>query len=321
MSSPLLEFLQRELRLGERELTQLIATAPERYKVYYIRKRRGGLREIAHPASELKAAQRALVKQYLAELPVHPAATAYRPQSSIRRNAEIHAAVNGPILKYDFENFFPSITEHAWLSYCEQNGIFDRADAIRTGRLLFRRPKGGRILRLSIGAPSSPILSNILLNEFDREVHKRVSEHKVTYTRYADDMTFSAERTGNLSVVDGILRSVINQMTSPKLVINREKTVLVTKRYHRQITGLVVSLDGRVSLGRDRKRSIRAAIHHFKLGKLDRVQQVRLAGLLAFANDVEPEFFTRMERVYGKDVLDELKKTMQDYRRPRTGRR
>lgn len=317
MISPLLAFLQRELRLGERGLARLIATAPERYKIYHIRKRRGGFREIAHPASELKAAQRAIVREYLSTLPIHPTATAYRPDSSIRRNAEIHAAVNGPILKYDFENFFPSITEHAWLSYCDEHNLFDRDDAIRAGRLLFRRPKGGRILRLSIGAPSSPILSNILLNDFDNEIHKRVSDHKITYTRYADDMTFSAERTGNLTVVDGILRSVLNQMTSPKLRLNKEKTVLVTKRYHRQITGLVITLEGRVSLGRERKRAIRAAIHHFVLGKLNRDEEVRLAGLLAFANDVEPEFFTRMERVYGKDALDRLKATMKDYHRPR----
>lgn len=314
MSMSLIEFLSSRLRISEREVAHLIATAPERYKVYHIPKRSGGLREIAHPASELKAAQRAIIEGYLKHLPVHPAATAYKPGSSIRHNALAHVT-NGPILKYDFRDFFPSLTEQAWISYCLEKGLFDRRDAIRSGRLLFRRPKNGRILRLSIGAPSSPIVSNILMYQFDDEMTTQLARHKVTYTRYADDLTFSAERTGYLTSVDSILRSVLNRMTSPKLRINEAKTVLATKKYHRQITGLVLTLDGRLSIGRDRKRNIRAAIHHFMNGKLDRKDQAKLAGLLAFARDIEPAFYARMERVYSKDVIDRLKLSIVGYKR------
>lgn len=245
---------------------------------------------------------------------MHECATGYKPGSSIRRNAEAHVH-NRPILKYDFKDFFPSITEHAWLSYCEKHGIFDRNDAVRVGRLLFRRPKGGRILRLSIGAPSSPILSNILLYAFDAEIHRRVAMHKVTYTRYADDLTFSAERTWNLTDVDKILRSVLNGITSPRLRINEAKTVLVTPKFHRQVTGLVITNDERISLGRDRKRRLRAAVHHFLHGKLSAGEVAALSGRLAFAKDVEPEFYTRMERVYGKDNLDSLKAQSGEFRR------
>jgi len=314
MRSALTDLLIRELRISERELSALISSAPDRYKVYTIPKRTGGLREIAHPAFELKVAQRAIVKGILHNLPVHSCATAYRRGSSIRQNAERHAH-NRAILKYDFKDFFPSITEKAWLAYCQARDLMDRADAIAAGRLLFRRPKGGRILRLSIGAPSSPILSNILLNDFDREVHERVSAHKIIYTRYADDMTFSAERTWNLREVDRVLRSVISSLGTPRLVINGAKTVLATPKYHRQVTGLVITLDGRVSLGRDRKRLIRSRVHHFLTGRLSRDQQANLAGVLAFAKDVEPEFYTRLERVYGRDNIEAIKYAVRGYTR------
>lgn len=314
MTSALVEILMRELRISERELNTLIATAPNRYKVYTIAKRTGGRREIAHPAVELKVAQRAIVREYLRTLPVHENATAYKEGSSIRRNAEAHAH-NRAILKYDFRDFFPSITEKAWIAYCQGSSLFDHRDSIITGRLLFRRQQSGRVLRLSIGAPSSPILSNVLMYDFDTEVSRRVSEHKITYTRYADDMTFSAERTWNLREVDGILRSVISKMTSPRLLINENKTTLVTPKYHRQVTGLVLTLDGKVSLGRVRKRNIRAAIHHFAQGKIDRKAEVSLAGMLAFAKDVEPEFYERMESAYGKDVMERLKHTVTGYKR------
>lgn len=309
------KFLSVGLGLGTSAAAQLIRTAPERYAHFKIPKRNGQKRDISQPASELKIVQKALIFWLLEELPVHPAATAYQTGTSIRLNAARHAE-NGPIKKYDFSDFFPSITEHAWLSYCDANGICDRRNAVALGRLLFMRPPGGRTLRLSIGAPSSPILSNILMYQFDRLISERVGEHYVTYTRYADDMTFSAHRTGYLHAVDSILRKTIRETAFPKLRLNNDKTVTATRKYRREVTGLILTNDNRVSLGREKKRELRARIHHFKLGKLDIDQSVKLAGHMAFAKDAEPEFYTRMERVYGADTLDALKKSVRGYRRP-----
>lgn len=316
MTSQIVDLLMRELLMDERHISRLIATAPERYKTYKIKKRRGGFREIAQPAAELKAAQRALMRVYLCHLPVHKCATAYKDGSSIKVNAQKHSE-NRPILKYDFKDFFPSITEQAWLSYCHHHQIFEREDAIRAGRILFRRPKGGRILRLSIGAPSSPLLSNILLNEFDHLVHDAVSKHKIVYTRYADDMTFSATRTGNLTVVDGILRSTINRITSPKLTINEEKTALITPKFQRMVTGLILTLDGRVSIGRDRKRMIRATIHRFFHGELTEKEVAALAGQIAFARDIEPDYYLRLCENHGTEIINSIQQRAKSYRRSR----
>jgi RNA-directed DNA polymerase len=101
----------------------------------------------------------------------------------------------------------------------------------------------------------------------------------------------------------------------PTLRINEDKTVLATRRYRRQITGLVLTLDDRISIGRERKRELRAALHHFSLGKLSEKQIVHLAGLMAFVRDVEPEFFVRMEKAYGTAIFDGLKQAVKDYRR------
>ncbi|WP_164156000.1 retron St85 family RNA-directed DNA polymerase [Sandarakinorhabdus rubra] len=316
MTSPLITFLMNELHLGEREVVRLILTAPERYKVYQISKRNGGKREIAQPAPEVKAAQRAIVRAYLLSLPVHPSATAYSPGSSIIKNASAHSDA-GPILKYDFKDFFPSITEKAWISYCLRVGLFSKEDAVRSGRLLFRRPKGGRILRLSIGAPSSPIVSNLLMYDFDERLSKLLEGHKIVYTRYADDLTFSAPRTGNLLEVPKAIRAAMNSMSHPKLALNSQKTVLVTKRYQRNITGLILTLDGNISVGRSRKRLIRAGIDHFIRGKLDVDQTVKLAGIIAFTKGVEPTFFAKLTTRYGNDVMGKIMASTKDYKRPR----
>lgn len=315
MSFDAIKFLAIELGLGPSAAAQLIRTAPERYAHFTIPKRNGDPRPISQPASELKIVQRAIVDLLFRDLPVHPSATAYAKGTSIRLNASRHAA-NGPIKKYDFKDFFPSLTEYAWIAYCAKNELCDRASAIAFGRLLFMRPPGAQILRLSIGAPSSPFISNVLMYQFDRLIAERVGEHYVTYTRYADDMTFSAERTGYLTSVDKIVRRTIGEISTPKLRLNENKTVTATTKFRREVTGLILTNDNRVSLGRDRKRDLRARIHHFKAGKLSIDESVKLAGHMAFAKDVEPEFFTRMERVYGVETMKALRESVRGYRRP-----
>jgi hypothetical protein len=76
--------------------------------------------------------------------------------------------------------------------------------------------------------------------------------------------------------------------------------------------GLVLSNEARVSLGRERKRELRAALHHFVTGKITPTAAKQLRGMLAFAKDAEPEFYARMETRYGKDALEKLAKAPQE---------
>jgi RNA-directed DNA polymerase len=129
----------------------------------------------------------------------------------------------------------------------------------------------------------------------------------VTYTRYADDLAFSAKRTGYLTGVERVLRRTIREIKSPSLTINENKTVLATRKYRRMVTGLILTNDGTVSLGHDRKRAIRAALHHAEQGRLTIPEQAHLAGLLAFVQGVEPEFFTRLVARYGAELIGAVK--------------
>lgn len=150
-------------------------------------------------------------------------------------------------------------------------------------------------------------MSNLLMADFDQCISEKVAKDKVHYTRYADDMTFSAKRAGNLSNVEKILRKVLKEMPSPRLQLNDEKTVLATKKYRRVVTGLVLADDGKVSLGRDRKRAVRAMLHHYTLGKLNGDEVACLAGRLAFVNAVEPMFLKRLIEKYGMETIEKLK--------------
>jgi RNA-directed DNA polymerase len=305
--SKLLPLLVSETGLSEHDVLKIIRNAPKRYKTYPIAKRSGGERIISQPARELKALQRILVEKVLPDLPVHPSATAYRKGMSIRVNAAVHAG-RGPILKFDFKDFFPSITARDWRIYCEKKSLFtDALDMLITTNVFFYKTYNRSSLRLAIGAPSSPTLSNILMNDFDTRISDLVYEDKVKYTRYADDMTFSAKRTGFLTIVEKALRKTIREIKSPSLTINEAKTVLATRKYKRFVTGLVLTNDGDVSVGQERKRKIRAALHNEFYGRLEPSQRTELAGLLAFVYDVEPQFFARLEQKYGQGLIRRLR--------------
>ena len=96
---------------SERDLALLIITAPNRYKNHYIEKRHGrGRRLISQPTAEVKLLQRLLIEHELSGLPIHRAATAYRKKRSILDHATPHASARY-LLKLDFKDFFPSLTE------------------------------------------------------------------------------------------------------------------------------------------------------------------------------------------------------------------
>jgi RNA-directed DNA polymerase len=292
--------------LNEHDLRAIIRNAPIRYKRYTIKKRNGGDRTISQPASEVKALQRALLAGVLNNLQVHRCATAYRPGISILNNALPHAR-SGVIMKFDFKNFFPSIRARDWEKYCENVGLFEDPEDIQLStKILFHQMKKSVVLRLAIGAPSSPHLSNILMRDFDEWITKAVTPAHVTYTRYADDLTFSAHRTGFLTGVKPALARAVREIKSPRLTINEDKTVVATNKYRRQVTGLILTNDGTVSIGHERKRNLRAAVHRCQLGLLNGAEEVKLAGLLAFVHAVEPDFLERLKQKYSEELINRI---------------
>jgi len=306
--SKVLSLLSQETGLSENDIRRILSNAPQRYKTYHIKKRDGGKREISQPAREVKALQRLFMQLFLEKLPVHYAATAYKPGTSIRKNAETHAK-NDVIMKFDFKDFFPSILATDWENYCEKNKIFEnQIDIFWSSQLLFRQKTSRSLLRLAIGAPSSPMLSNILMHEFDTKASEQIATTNLIYTRYADDITYSAPRAGFMRNLETELNKLIKATRSPKLKLNQKKTILATKKYKRVITGLVITNDKSVSIGRDKKRLVRAQMHYFKMGKLNQSEIAHLAGMIAFITDAEPKFVEKLKIMYGEDTLNKLKR-------------
>lgn len=305
--SDLLQKISRYVGLPIFDLQRIVYTAPRRYKTFEIPKKSGGMREVAQPARELKAVQRAFVEIYLKDLPLHPAATAYRKGLSIADNASMHMG-HGPILKLDFKDFFPSIRSEDWERYARKYNILEAGDVRLSALLLFRQYPAQRVLRLSIGAPSSPIVSNLLMVEFDQIVAAEAGRRGIRYTRYADDMTFSGQRIGMLKDMLTIVPEALRSITYPKLRLNETKTTFVTSAYRRVVTGVVLANDGSISLGRDRKRLLRAQVHRASQGALNGDELKELAGYLSFAKVVEPAFLIKLQGKYGMPLIKHIQR-------------
>ncbi len=296
-----------ELPLGPSELFPLLATAPERYKVYKIPKRTPGkFRTIAHPARELKFIQRWLIRRVLFSLPVHPAAMAYRKETSILDNAVQHAK-HRYLLKMDIQDFFPSIQPKDLIAHCAKFlPNLTKADERLLCQVLFRKNKQTDGLELSIGAPSSPLISNSIFYPLDQKIEAFCVEKNICYTRYADDLFFSTNSPHTLQVVPNLVSEVLEAASYPKLKLNQEKTLHTSKKHHRQVTGLVLSAENKISIGRDKKRTLKALVHQYTLNNLEPDSIANLRGQLSFVQSVEPSFIASLQEKYGREILFKL---------------
>lgn len=183
--------LLRETPFSAAELIDLIKTAPNRYKEHYINKRNNrGKRLISQPTKELKYVQKYFIQNILNGLPIHYAAKAYRSGLSIKDHALPHAN-SKYLLKLDFRDFFPSITAEGLCYRLKLDFGFSDSDLYIIKRIICKCRPCSDVLHLSIGAPSSPYISNYFLFEFDEIIFNFCLENEVVYTRYADDLAFS----------------------------------------------------------------------------------------------------------------------------------
>lgn len=301
-----IERLATELQKPEKEIILFLKNAPKKYKVFTIPKRTSGHRVIAQPSKELKEYQRAFLK--FQELPIHKVAMAYRKGFSIKDNAIAHTK-NRYLLNLDLENFFNSITSNlfwkVWSSIVE---LPSPNDKIALEKLLFWCPskRSGGSLVLSIGAPSSPLVSNFFMYEFDCVVHEWCIKNKVVYTRYADDLTFSTNQKDFLFTVPVFIKDKLLMLFGSAIKINKKKTKFSSMAHNRHVTGITINNKGQLSLGRERKRYIKHLVHQYSLRKLDSDVYGHLRGLLAFASHVEPMFIKSLKEKYSQSLLLEI---------------
>ncbi len=283
----------------------LIWSAPLRYKTYSIPKRQAGkFRQVSQPTPEVKLLQRWLIANFFPRFQIHKAATAYRLGVGLVANVQPHAK-NRFLLKIDFSDFFPSIKSKHFVQFM-RSFSFSAEDIDIARHICFKRNQDNGDLHLAIGAPSSPILSNLMLHSLDLALWKFAADREVTFTRYADDLSFSCNTPNVLQEVEAALPELIATNCIIPLQINVSKTVHASKKNGRTITGLVITPQGNLSVGLARKKLLRSQIYRYKTGILPVEEIEPLRGYIAFLNSVEPSHVQRMVSRYGIETIAEL---------------
>lgn len=287
------------------DIQTYLRKAPSKYKIYTIPKRKGGTRVIAQPAKETKILQKFVIDELYSNFPIHNAAMAYRKKHNIKMNASVHVGQEY-LLSMDFENFFHSITPALFwevyerlikqpLSPCEKRNYQD---------LFFWRPKKqSEKLLLSIGAPSSPFISNFIMYEFDCFIYNYCETIGVKYTRYADDLSFSTNQKGILFQIPKVVSVTLNELYKNRININLNKTSFSSKAHNRHVTGITLTNEQKLSIGRSKKRYIKHLVYKLTLDELSIEDKNYLCGFLNYVNFVEPDFIASLERKYSKEVI------------------
>lgn len=301
--------LREQLYLSEADYVSYIRTLPFRYKRYYIPKRNSAeKRLIAQPARTVKTIQKYLVENLSTKLSVHRCATAYQVGTGIKLNASRHQK-NPYILKMDFSNFFESITPEILIERLKEAQInLTEEELFLFEHVFFWRKSRKGSLRLSVGAPSSPFISNTVMFSFDKKIEENCQRQGVVYTRYADDMAFSTNKKDTLKDVEKLVYKTLKECFGRAIKVNRKKTVFTSKKFNRHITGVTITNENELSIGRGKKRLLHSKVHHFSKGILTDEEALQLKGELGFAKHIEPLFIEKLELKYGNEIIDKLKK-------------
>jgi len=223
-------------------------------KSHYVRfkipKKTGGERTISAPMPRLKAAQHWILHSILEKVKLHEAAHGFCPQHSIVSNARPHLGAE-VLVNIDLKDFFPSI------SYKRIKGLFKSlgySEAIATiFALICTEPTVEEVSldgktyfvatsnrHLPQGAPTSPALTNILCRRLDQRLTKAASDLGFIYTRYADDLTFSAKGDACRNICN-ILNKAHDIVKHEGLTVNTEKTRVLRKGRQQEVTGVIVN--------------------------------------------------------------------------------
>lgn len=242
------------------------------YMQFTLPKKGKGERQILAPIKSLKIIQQKL--NYIFSLHYTPRFTThgFTQNRNVVTNAKMHLRKKN-VLNFDLEDFFPSI------NFGRIRGVlinyFDMSEDAATviANICCHNNQ------LPQGAPTSPILSNMVCYRLDKSMQLLAKQYGCTFTRYADDLTFSttkntfpkalAYRLENRYVLGDKILEVLNENG---FKVNEKKTRLLDKKQRLEVTGITVN--EKLNVKRKYIRNIRAMLRSIELHGIEGAQEI-----------------------------------------------
>lgn len=229
-------------------LFELCKNTSKHYKTITLKKKSGGVRYIHAPDGTLKCAQQYILRNIVNKIAVSPYATAYVKGKRLHDNAAPHTN-HRFLLKMDITDFFGSITFLEVISSAFPAKMYP----VQIGAMLTSLCCLNDVLPQ--GAPTSPMLSNIVMRSFDDFIGSWCQKRGVTYTRYCDDLTFSSD-----APLYGVYLKVKETLENRGFTVNEHKTKFITNASSQRVTGLTVN--EKVSIPKEYKQQLRQEVYY-----------------------------------------------------------
>ena len=248
----------------------------KRYKTFELPKKSGGTRQISTPRTALKIIQWKLNQVLQAVYKPKPSAHGFVPNKNIVTNAQAHSKKRY-VLNLDLKDFFPSVN-------------FGRVRGMLMGTPYSLNANVATVLaqiccynnQLPQGAPTSPIITNMICAKLDSQLQRLAKTCQATYTRYADDITFSTtlkqfpESLARVITEEGEEKVILGEpllgiISDNGFAVNENKIRLQAKGNHQEVTGLTTNQFPNV----DRRfvRQVRAMLHAWSKFGLEAAEQ------------------------------------------------
>lgn len=294
----------------------------QKYKSFDIEKRSGGVRKIMAPEPRLKLVQRRLATLLLRcqseiEMSIgvkneYALAHGFKPRLSISTNAEKHRNRRW-VFNADIEDFFPTINFGRVYGFFQKNKHFSLSKPVAT--IIAQIACHGN--QLPQGSPCSPVISNIIAHILDIHLNELASKHNCTYTRYADDLTFSTNEKYFPRAIakrqEGDIHNWLpgsgfrRALKSNGFKLNPQKTRMQYCDSRQEVTGLVVN--EKVNVRQRYYREVRAMTRQLVTGnkpfvtvagKAIEVPRDQLRGMLNFVYFIKSRENSRIGFKIGK---------------------
>lgn len=266
--------LLKYLGMSGKELKKIWWYHRRMYHEFSIAKGLGKKRLIQAPDRRLKIIQQKLALSldqiYRRRNPVH----GFVVDRSVKTNAEAHGS-RRHVVNLDLQDFFPSITENRIKGLLQSLGIDGRVSEIVARLACYEA-------FLPQGAPTSPVLSNMICYRLDTELLRVAKAARAIYTRYADDITFSAYQPPSPLFENGfppvgkfspdlLSTNLRKAIEGNGFIINPQKAHYADRNSRRIVTG--VKINEGLNVDRRYVRKIRAMLHSIEKSGLKHAQE------------------------------------------------
>ncbi len=314
-------------------LRKVVARKAGRYSHFYMRKRvpgRHSVRMISIPAPKLMHCQSWIVRNILKHVPPHVNSYAYHPHSNPVFAARRHTEAVW-LIKVDIQDFFHAVNEHAVYRVFRSLGYAGilSLELARICTMTLKRSARAKdpsvryaspaveyyhtptVGILPQGAPTSPMLSNLVMRDIDQRLTVLAKTSDMRFTRYADDIVFSCTDRRSGSAIRLVRNQILKVLNEAGFRPNSRKTVIRGPGDRKIVLGMLV--DGKCPrLAKDLKDQLRMHLHylshpnfgpaHHALARKTSIASIyhHVLGLIFWARAVEPAYGSNLLKKFNR---------------------